>query len=134
MSRLKFTYHAIGEHMSLLPEITLIEFFILRSLLSDNQYGQKIIQESLANLDMYLSMGTLNPALKRLYKNGLIQQVEETSEETLKGGDGNTARRKYFRLSELGLEAVISEVERMEKIVAETKKILSASGLAYFDL
>ena len=55
--------------------------------------------------------GALYQALKRLRDQGLL---EPAPEETASASD---ARRRYFRLTELGRDAVAQEAERLERLL-----------------
>jgi DNA-binding PadR family transcriptional regulator len=105
-----------------LPRLTPIEFNILIALLLSDQHGLGLIQaiaERTAQ-EIFLSPGTLYSALKRMYKDGWIEQ----SEEAPPAKDGNSERRRYYRLAEPGYEVLIEETKRMERIARETRALL----------
>jgi DNA-binding PadR family transcriptional regulator len=105
-----------------LPRLTPIEFNILIALLRSDQHGLGLIQDIAARTDqeIFLSPGTLYSALKRMYKDGWIEQ----SEEAPPANDGNSERRRYYRLSQPGYEILTEEVARMERIARETRALL----------
>lgn len=77
------------------------------------------------------SEGTLNPttgalyqALKRLRDDGLLEPAPEETERA------RDARRRYFRLTELGRAVVALEAERLEHLVlaARANNLYRTSG------
>lgn len=55
--------------------------------------------------------GALYQALRRLQEDGLVEPAERPDD------DNGDARRKYFRLTELGREVAAAESERLARLV-----------------
>jgi PadR family transcriptional regulator, regulatory protein PadR len=82
-------------------------YFVLASLLDGPLHGYAIAAraEELSGGEVRLTAGTLYGALERMSGQGL---VEIDREETVEG-----RRRRYFRLTGPGREAVVNEAERL---------------------
>lgn len=83
-------------------------FFVLASLLDGPAHGYAIIGRAaeLSGGEVHLTAGTLYGALERLEAKEL---VEAAGEEVVGG-----RRRRYYRLTGSGREAVAAEARRME--------------------
>ena len=95
------------------PALTPAMHHILLSLLRGDLHGYAIMQEveRLTDGDMRLGPGTLYTTIRKLLEAGLI---EESSEREAEGDD---ERRRYYRLSDSGREAVAEETRRLQKLV-----------------
>jgi len=82
-------------------------YFVLASLIDGPLHGYAIVSEAteLSGGRVRLSAGTLYGALDRLRRDGL---VEEAGEEKVAG-----RRRRYYRLTEEGADALTAEAARM---------------------
>jgi DNA-binding PadR family transcriptional regulator len=82
-------------------------YFVLASLLDGPLHGYAIAAraEELSDGDVRLAAGTLYGALERMARRGLVQVDRE---ETVDG-----RLRRYYRLSDRGREAVVSEADRL---------------------
>jgi DNA-binding PadR family transcriptional regulator len=82
-------------------------YFVLASLLDGPLHGYAISARAreLSEGDIRLTAGTLYGALERMTTQGLVQVDRE---ETVEG-----RRRRYFRLSDQGREAVVAEARRL---------------------
>jgi DNA-binding PadR family transcriptional regulator len=89
-------------------------FHILLSLAGCEQHGYGIMQEVLERTGgkVRLWPATLYGTLKRLIEEGLIAESEERPAPEL-----DDARRRYYRLTKLGREALDLETERLEELV-----------------
>jgi len=63
-----------------------------------------------------LAPGTLYTNIKRLLAAGLIEEADVRPDPAL-----DDQRRRYYRLTEQGQQAVAAEVDRMEALVARAK-------------
>jgi DNA-binding PadR family transcriptional regulator len=103
-----------------------LSFHVLLSLGNGPAHGYAIGKEIEERSDGALNptTGALYQALKRLRDDGLL---EPAPEETEQAGD---ARRRYFRLTELGREVAATEAQRLEKLVraARARKLYPSSG------
>ena len=87
---------------------------ILLALLDGDLHGYAIMQavEALSDGAVRMGPGTLYGTLKRLLEQRL---VEETEERPVASFDDE--RRRYYRLSQSGREAVRQETARMSRLV-----------------
>ena len=95
------------------PALTPAMHHILLSLLRGELHGYAIMQEveKLTGGGMRLGPGTLYTTLPKLVDAGL---VEESAQRLVEGED---ERRRYYRLSSLGREAVQEETRRLQRLV-----------------
>ena len=84
-------------------------YFILAALLDDPLHGYGIIKKAaqLSDGRVRLAAGTLYGALDRLTERGLVRPDQEEVVE------GRT--RRYYRLTDQGVEALAAEAARMEQ-------------------
>ena len=82
-------------------------FHILLALAKDDKHGYEIMkavrQDSNGNIKM--GNGTLYGSIKRMLSDGLIEDAGDRAED-------DDTRRKYYRLTSLGREALNVEMER----------------------
>lgn len=82
-------------------------FHILLSLANGERHGYEIMkavrQDSRGKVKM--GNGTLYGSLKRMLSDGLIEDAGERA-------DGDDTRRKYYRLTGMGQEAMRAEIQR----------------------
>ena len=104
-------------------------FHILLALVYGERHGYGIIQDVKRHTDgqMRLGPGTLYGAIKRLLKEGLIEEVGERSDPQL-----NEERRRYYRLTDFGQRVLRLEAGRLNEMVqqARLKKLLPGYNLA----
>ena len=89
-------------------------FHILLSLSDEDRHGYGIMLDVVQQTGGALEMGagTLYGCLKRMLAAGLIQEAGERPDPTLGPGSGEE-RRRYYRITPLGRQAVHAETERM---------------------
>ncbi len=89
-------------------------FHILLCLADGEQHGYGIMQEVLERTcgKVRLWPATLYGALRTLLEEGLILECEERP-----AVEANDARRRYYRLSERGREALSAEIMRLESLL-----------------
>jgi len=63
-----------------------------------------------------LAPGTLYTNIKRLLAAGLIEEADERPDPGL-----DDERRRYYRLTDAGHQALAAEIERMESLVARAR-------------
>jgi DNA-binding PadR family transcriptional regulator len=99
-------------------------FEILVALAGGERHGYAIMQEVAERTggSVRLGPGTLYGSLKRLLADELV--VEGSGPAAAESGEG---RRRYYRLTSLGLAVARAEARRMEAMVraARRKKLLS---------
>ena len=85
---------------------------VLLSLAGGERHGYAILKEVLlqTNKQVRLGPGTLYGTLQRLMESGWVEETD---------GPGNEPdeRRRYYRLSRSGRQALRAEVERLEALV-----------------
>jgi DNA-binding PadR family transcriptional regulator len=100
-------------------------FHILLALADGELHGYAIMQDVAQRSDgaVRLGPGTLYGALKRLLEARL---VEESGERAAPGRDDE--RRRYYRLTSLGMAVARAEARRLDTIVraARRKKLIGA--------
>lgn len=109
----------------LLP-LTDLAFNILVCLKDTELHGYALVKELRARTGREsLRTGTVYAALARLEDEGLLEEVDEP-------GDGEDAdsRRRYYRLTELGLDAARAEARRLAEVLgaARSKDLLPEGG------
>src|SRR5688572_18069875 len=89
-------------------------FHILLALVEDERHGYAIMKEVAERSEgaVRLGPGTLYGALKRLLEAGLVEEGGERA-----GPDMGDERRRYYRLTELGLSVARAEARRLEAVV-----------------
>jgi DNA-binding PadR family transcriptional regulator len=94
--------------------LTIPVFQILLSLSDQELHGYAIIQDirSRTEGEVVLTASTLYAAIKRLLDVGLVEEVEERP-----APDEDDARRRYYRITPLGLDVARLETARLERAV-----------------
>jgi DNA-binding PadR family transcriptional regulator len=102
--------------------LTVPVFQILLSLSDRELHGYAIIQDIRDRTDgeVELTASTLYAAIKRLLDGRLIEELD-----TRPGPEDDDPRRRYYRISTLGLEVARLEAARLERAVrmARRKKL-----------
>ena len=98
-------------------------FHILMALADRARHGYGIMQEVKARTEgqVVLMPGTLYGAIKRLLERGMVAEEADRVDEDL--GD---ERRRYYRLTNVGMKVLRAEVARLNSLVvqAREKKLL----------
>jgi len=94
--------------------LTIPVFQILLSLSDQELHGYAIIQDIRARTEgeVVLTASTLYAAIKRLLDVGLVEEVDERP-----APDEDDARRRYYRITPLGLDVARLETARLERAV-----------------
>jgi DNA-binding PadR family transcriptional regulator len=107
---------------SLLP-LTPAVFHIMLALAGGECHGYAIMQEveRLTEGLLNLGPGTLYRSIQRMLVDGLIEETKVLHESDL-----DDERRRYYRITTLGLEVARAEAERLELLVyaARQRKLL----------
>jgi DNA-binding PadR family transcriptional regulator len=103
-----------GDQLPLSPAV----FHILLALADEERHGYGIMQEveRRTNGAVQLGPGTLYGAIKRLLTNRLIAEVDERPDPEL-----NDERRRYYRLTEVGLGVLSAEAARLDEMVRQAR-------------
>lgn len=98
-------------------------FQVLLALVDEERHGYAIMKEVAERTDgaVRLGPGTLYGTLKRLLEAGLVEEGAERTDP-----DAGDERRRYYRLTKLGLVVARAEAHRLDKLVrmARRKKLI----------
>jgi len=109
------------------PKTTLTPaaFHILLALADGENHGYAIMREVSEHTHgkMRLGPGTLYGTIKRMLADGWIEESDERPDPEL-----DDERRRYYRLTGVGMKLVRAEAERLEQLVnvARGKRLLGA--------
>lgn len=107
------------------PALSAQALHILISISDRELHGYSIIQTVAERTDgrISLSAGTLYGAIKRMLKAGLIEESDERPDPDL-----DDARRRYYRITDRGLETARREARRIDTLAraAREKGLLPA--------
>lgn len=103
----------IDVHLPLTP----VAFEILLALADGEQHGYRIMQEVEARSGggVTLHAGTLYRALARLLESGLIEELDA------RPADDHDERRRYYRLTAMGIGVAKAETDRLASQVASAR-------------
>jgi len=91
-------------------------FHILMALAEDDRHGYAIIQDVAARTNgrMKLSAGTLYRSIQKMLEQGLIEEL--TNRERPKP-ELDDDRRRYYRITPLGIAVARAEARRLAQLV-----------------
>ena len=99
-------------------------FHILLALKESDAHGFAIRERAEARTSgkVRLWPATLYGAIRQLTDKGLI--------EALEGGEepDDDARRRYYRLTQLGREVLLAEADRLESLVRDARSVRVSAG------
>jgi DNA-binding PadR family transcriptional regulator len=98
---------------------------ILLALADEDRHGYSIMKEteSLTDGDVRLGPGALYSALGKLADQGLIEEKDDRPAPDL-----DDARRRYYRITAAGREALGAELTRLQRVVEHARR--SGLGLS----
>jgi DNA-binding PadR family transcriptional regulator len=101
------------------PPLPPAAIHILLAIGSGERHGYGIMTEvaTLTGGTVRLAPGTLYTNIKRLLAGGLIEESDERPDP-----DNEDQRRRYYRLTAAGQQVVVTEVARMEVLVAGAQR------------
>jgi DNA-binding PadR family transcriptional regulator len=101
-------------------------FHILVALIGDDKHGLGIVRDVLEQTDgaIHLWPATLYGALEQLADEGLIAELGPRGEHP----EGESERRRYYRLTKSGRTAVLAEVKRLERVADVARTRLALGG------
>ena len=100
-----------------MPPLTPVVFEILVSLAAGERHGYSILIVVRERTGASLRPGTLYRALNRLLVDGLVEELEERPDPKL-----DDERRRYYRLTDLGLRTARAEAARLEAQVRAARE------------
>ena len=94
--------------------LTPVEFHVLLSLSDGDRHGYAILQEVTDRTgdQLRLRTGTLYTVIKRMLDRGWLAETDGHTHE------GSDERRRYYRLTPAGRQAVKAEARRLQDLVA----------------
>ena len=108
--------------------LTAAAFHILLALAGGEMHGYGIMQEVIARSGgtVRLGPGTLYRSIQRLLADGLITESSDRPDPEL-----DDERRRYYRLTSLGLRVAQGEAQRLAALVrvAQSRRLLPGSAL-----
>lgn len=90
------------------------QIMIVLSALKEMQYGYSLLQV-LNEKNVSIEAGTLYPLLRRLDQQGLLDSIWDTTE---------SRPRKYYKLSEYGVDILIALKKAWEEMVNDVNQSL----------
>jgi DNA-binding PadR family transcriptional regulator len=101
------------------PPLPPAAIHILLAIGPGERHGYGIMTEvaTLTDGAVRLAPGTLYTNIKRLLAGGLIEESDERPDP-----DNGDQRRRYYRLTAAGQQVVVTEVARMEVLVAGAQR------------
>lgn len=104
--------------MSEQPHLGEAALQILIALGPSGRHGYSIMRqvEAISDGRTRLAPGTLYTNIKRLLAAGLIEEADERPDPAL-----DDERRRYYRLTEQGQQALAAQIDRMEALVARAR-------------
>jgi DNA-binding PadR family transcriptional regulator len=97
-------------------------FHILVSLADRDRHGYSILQDVAQRTGgaLRISPSSLYASIRRLLEQGLIEELSERPDP-----EHDDERRRYYRLTRLGLEVAKAEALRLDRLLADAR----ATGL-----
>lgn len=94
------------------------EFHILLVLAEREHHGYAIMKTINEHPDIsyFLGPATLYRTIRRLLERFLIEEIEDRPDQ-----ENDDERRRYYRLSGAGYRVMVSETERLSKLVSIAK-------------
>ncbi len=111
------------------PSLTPAVFHILLALSNGELHGYGIMKQVEADSQSKVKMGagTLYGSLKRMLDAGLVKESDKRIDAEM-----DDERRIYYQISSVGAEALASELERYNSIVALARELnLLPKNFAY---
>lgn len=98
---------------------------ILLALLEGERHGYAIMQsvERITDGASRMGPGTLYGAIKRLLESGMVEEAGE------RAATPDDERRRYYRLTTNGRQAVLAETGRLRQLVSFAQDHLRAPGV-----
>lgn len=91
---------------------------ILIAVADRERHGYAILQDVRHRTagQIVLSPSTLYSAIRRLLEDGLIEELEERPDP-----DHDDERRRYYRITKAGRQAVTDEAHRLQRLLADVR-------------
>lgn len=94
-------------------------FFILLALADGDRHGLGIADDVAARTEGEIEMGpgTLYNALRKMLARGLIKEAKRRP-----APEQDDPRRRYYRITKKGLEAISAEAARLDRVLAAVRE------------
>lgn len=101
-------------------------FHILLALADGERHGYSLMRDISSQTKGTFRLGpaTLYRSIKHLIEDGLIEESDVRPDPTL-----DDERRHYYRLTELGRQMVVAEVQRLEEVLRLARSRRGLRGL-----
>ncbi|GCE08404.1 MULTISPECIES: PadR family transcriptional regulator [Dictyobacter] len=123
MGTIKTNHREPEELLPLTPAV----FHILLALSDKERHGYGIMQEVAwrTNNQMHMGPGTLYGSIKRMMKDGLLEESGSRPDPEL-----DDERRRYYRLTDFGQRVVRAEARRLANLVqiAQVKHLIQGEA------
>lgn len=112
----------VEAHLPLSPR----DLLILSVLAVQPLHGYGIIKavEERSRSGVLLDPANLYRALRRMRRDGWIDEVDEATAPQADPGDGSSERRRTFDVTGLGRSVLRAEVERLERLLGQARPAL----------
>src|SRR5712672_480527 len=122
-------YMAKTQSLEDLLPLTPPVFHILLALADEERHGYGIMQDVArqTNHALQLGPGTLYGCLKRMLAAGLIEESDERPDTEL-DREQCDERRRYYRMTDLGISVVRAEARRLAEAVTAARARLDLAG------
>ncbi len=112
------------EHLPLQPHV----FQVLISLIESSRHGYSIIKDigRRTGGEMALGTSTLYAAIKRMVKEGLLEETDRPADN-----ESSDVRRRYYRTTDFGRAVAREEalrIRRLDKMLATTGLLAEATS------
>ena len=112
------------EHLPLQPHV----FQVLISLIESSRHGYSIIKDigRRTGGEMALGTSTLYAAIKRMVKEGLLEETDRPADN-----ESSDVRRRYYRTTDFGRAVAREEalrIRRLDKMLATTDLLAEATS------
>lgn len=105
------------------------QLHILVAITDGEKHGYAIMREieQMTDGEVTMGPGTLYGTIKRMLASGLLEETNERPDPEL-----DDERRRYYRLTGLGVEALDSEMQRLQRLVrtAQVKRMPATPGVS----
>ena len=109
----------MGSSNSGAKPLTSSVFYILLALADKDRHGLGISEEVARRTegDVDMGPGTLYNALRKMWADGLIEESDERGDP-----DEDDPRRRYYRITGAGRQAVSVEAVRLERVLVAARE------------
>jgi DNA-binding PadR family transcriptional regulator len=109
------------------PPLTPAVLYILMALADSEKHGYAIMKQVETDSEHNVSMGpgTLYGSLKRMLEAGLVTEGDKKVDPEM-----DDQRRIYYKITDIGRQALEAELKRYRRVIALTKRHASGADMA----